>query len=39
MQASPCELLAGLRWRAGYYVKGEFYVEEAPASGNGASGA
>lgn len=37
LQASPCELLAGLRWRAGYYVQGEFYVEEdTPTSGNGA---
>ncbi|HZE03765.1 MAG TPA: helix-turn-helix transcriptional regulator [Solirubrobacteraceae bacterium] len=35
VQASPCELLAGLRWRAGYYVQGEFYVEDPSAPGNG----
>lgn len=35
VQASPCELLAGLRWRAGYYVEGEFYVEDLPTSGDG----
>lgn len=39
VQASPCELLAGLRWRAGYYVEGEFYVEETPASGHGTDSA
>lgn len=26
--ASPCVLLAGLRWRAGYYVEGGFYLED-----------
>ncbi len=39
VQASPCELLAGLRWRAGYYVEGEFYVEDAPISGDGRGSA
>ena len=39
VQASPCELLAGLRWRAGYYVEGEFYVEDMSTSGNGTGGA
>jgi transcriptional regulator with XRE-family HTH domain len=24
---SPCVLLAGLAWRPGYYVDGDFYVE------------
>ncbi|TMK57408.1 MAG: helix-turn-helix transcriptional regulator [Actinobacteria bacterium] len=28
---SPCVLLAGLEWRAGYHVDGDFYVE-SPAS-------
>jgi transcriptional regulator with XRE-family HTH domain len=39
VQASPCELLAGLRWRAGYYVEGEFYVEDAATSGKGTGSA
>jgi transcriptional regulator with XRE-family HTH domain len=25
---SPCVLLAGLRWRAGYYVEGGFYLQD-----------
>lgn len=30
VEASTCELLAGLRWRPGHcrYVEGEFYIEE-----------
>jgi transcriptional regulator with XRE-family HTH domain len=34
VEASPCELLAGLRWRPGHfhYVEGDFYVEGDPAS-------
>jgi DNA-binding XRE family transcriptional regulator len=34
VQASPCLLLAGLHWRPGYYVEGDFYVEDGsgPAS-------
>lgn len=28
VQASPCLLLAGLHWRPGYYVDGDFYVED-----------
>ena len=28
VEASPCVLLAGLRWRPGYYVAGDFYVED-----------
>ncbi len=28
VEASPCVLLAGLRWRPGYYVEGDFYVED-----------
>lgn len=39
VQTSPCELLAGLRWRAGHYVEGEFYVEDMPTSGNGTDSA
>ncbi|HEX5376582.1 MAG TPA: helix-turn-helix transcriptional regulator [Solirubrobacterales bacterium] len=26
---APCVLLAGLRWRPGYYVDGDFCVEDA----------
>jgi len=29
-EVSPCVLLAGLAWRPGYHVDGDFYVE-APA--------
>ena len=36
VQASPCELLAGLRWQTGYYVKGEFYVEKTSDNGAGS---
>jgi HTH-type transcriptional regulator/antitoxin HipB len=28
VDASACVLLAGLRWRPGYYVEGDFYVED-----------
>ena len=28
VQASPCLLLAGLHWRPGYCVEGDFYVED-----------
>lgn len=28
VQASPCLLLSGLHWRPGYYVEGDFYVED-----------
>jgi transcriptional regulator with XRE-family HTH domain len=28
VQASPCLLLAGLHWRPGYYVEGDFHVED-----------
>jgi transcriptional regulator with XRE-family HTH domain len=38
VRASPCELLAGLRWRAGYYVEGEFYIEKSPAVDGKAGG-
>jgi transcriptional regulator with XRE-family HTH domain len=27
-EASLCSLLAGLRWRPGYYVEGEFLVDD-----------
>ncbi|HKI86036.1 MAG TPA: helix-turn-helix transcriptional regulator [Thermoanaerobaculia bacterium] len=34
VEATTCDLLAGLRWRPGHfhYVEGGFYVEEGPAS-------
>ncbi|HEU4735720.1 MAG TPA: helix-turn-helix transcriptional regulator [Solirubrobacterales bacterium] len=37
VEASPCELMAGLRWYPGRYIEGEFYVEErsAPSSASG----
>lgn len=35
VEASPCVLLAGLRWAPGYYVEGEFHVEDRPESGAG----
>jgi transcriptional regulator with XRE-family HTH domain len=28
LEVSPCELLAGLRWHPGYFVEGEFQVED-----------
>jgi DNA-binding XRE family transcriptional regulator len=28
VEASPCLLLAGLHWQPGYYVEGDFYVED-----------
>ena len=28
VQASPCVLLAGLRWQPGYTVEGRFWIEE-----------
>lgn len=28
VEVSPCELLVGLRWRPGYYLEGDFDVEE-----------
>lgn len=28
VDSSPCVLLAGLHWQPGYYVEGEFYVED-----------
>lgn len=35
-EVSPCVLLAGLHWRPGYYVEGDFYVEDPkPATGAG----
>lgn len=34
VELSPCALLAGLRWRPGYYVEGEFYSEEGRGSGS-----
>lgn len=30
VQASPCLLLAGLRWRPGHYVEGGFDIEDDP---------
>lgn len=35
--ASPCELMAGLRWYPGREIEGEFYVEDgsAPSSASG----
>jgi len=39
VKASPCELVAGLRWRAGYFVEGEFYLEKSPAADEEAGGA
>lgn len=30
--ASPCELMAGLRWYPGREIEGEFNVEDDPAS-------
>ena len=35
--ASPCELMAGLRWHPGREIEGEFYVEDHSASSS-ASG-
>lgn len=35
--ASPCELMAGLRWYPGREIEGEFNVEDDPASSS-ASG-
>lgn len=32
VEASPCMLLAGLHWRPGYYVEGDFYVEDGSES-------
>lgn len=32
VEASPCELMAGLRWYPGRYIEGEFYVEDRSAS-------
>jgi transcriptional regulator with XRE-family HTH domain len=39
VEATTCELLAGLRWRPGHfhYVEGGFYFQEGPATD--ASGA
>jgi transcriptional regulator with XRE-family HTH domain len=37
VEASPCDLLAGLRWYPGRYVEGEFHVEDRSASSS-ASG-
>lgn len=34
-EVSPCVLLAGLRWRPGYYVEGDFYIEDGPKPGAG----
>lgn len=28
VEVSPCVLLAGLHWRPGYWVEGDFYVED-----------
>jgi transcriptional regulator with XRE-family HTH domain len=38
VKASPCELMAGLRWRAGYYVEGKFYIEKSPTADEEAGG-
>ena len=27
-ETATCVLLAGLRWRPGYYVEGDFYIED-----------
>ena len=32
VEASPCDLMAGLLWRPGHYIEGEFHVEDRPAS-------
>ncbi len=31
VEASPCDLMAGLRWYPGRYIEGEFYVEDRSA--------
>jgi transcriptional regulator with XRE-family HTH domain len=33
VRASPCELLAGVRWLPGRYIEGSFSVEEPDADG------
>jgi len=38
VEASPCDLMAGLRWYPGRYIEGEFYVEDHSASSSSASG-
>lgn len=35
LEASPCALLAGLRWRPGRYIEGEFHVEDKGAHNGG----
>lgn len=32
VEASPCELMAGLRWYPGSEIEGQFYVEDESAS-------
>ena len=32
MKVSPCVLLEGMQWRPGWYVEGDFYVEDPAAS-------
>jgi transcriptional regulator with XRE-family HTH domain len=36
VEQSSCVLLAGLRWRPGYYVEGGFCVEDASETGAAA---
>jgi transcriptional regulator with XRE-family HTH domain len=35
--ASPCDLMAGLRWYPGREIEGEFYVEDDPAPSSASS--
>jgi transcriptional regulator with XRE-family HTH domain len=30
LEATPCELMAGLRWYPGHYVEGMFAIEDRP---------
>lgn len=32
VEATPCELMANLRWYPGHYVEGMFSIEDRPAS-------
>jgi transcriptional regulator with XRE-family HTH domain len=36
VNASPCTLLAGMRWRPGYFVEGDFWIDDWISSREGA---